>query len=199
MARADRVSPLCHNGAMRIAIVFLSCVCAWAADNMPPEAEQKLAREIYKQMIEVKSGFTTGATTPIAESVAARFRAAGFPASDIFVGGAIPTKDNVVVRYHGTGVRKPMLLLAHIDVVEAKREDWTVDPFMFLEKDGYFYGRGTADDKAQAAVWVATLLRFKREGYQAGPGPDSRANCGRGRRRPLQRRRLATAETSQPD
>src|SRR5258706_6250081 len=100
-------------------------------------------------MIEVTSGFTTGTTPPIAESVAARFKAAGFSASDIFVGGVIPTKANVVVRYHGAGTRKPILLLAHIDVVEAKREDWTVDPFVFLEKDGYFYGRGTADDKAQ--------------------------------------------------
>jgi acetylornithine deacetylase/succinyl-diaminopimelate desuccinylase-like protein len=151
---------------MRFAIFSWFCLCAWAADIMPPEAEQRLAREIYKQMIEVKSGFTTGSTTPIAEAVAARFRAAGFPASDIFVGGAIPTKANVVVRYHGTGARKPILLLAHIDVVEALREDWTVDPFVFLEKDGYFYGRGTADDKAQAAVWAATLLRFKREGYK---------------------------------
>src|SRR5580693_9510290 len=126
---------------MRFALILLCCARAWAADNMPPEAEQRLAREIYKQMIEVKSGFTTGATTPIAESVANRFKAAGFTASDIFVGGAIPTKANVVVRYHGTGARKPMLLLAHIDVVEALREDWTVDPFVFLEKDGYFYGR----------------------------------------------------------
>jgi hypothetical protein len=94
---------------MRLALVSLFCVCARAADNMPPEAEQRLAREIYKQMIEVKSGFTTGSTTPIAESVAARFKAAGFPASDIFVGGAIPTKANVVVRYRGTGARKPIL------------------------------------------------------------------------------------------
>jgi acetylornithine deacetylase/succinyl-diaminopimelate desuccinylase-like protein len=154
---------------MRLAVFSLFALfarSACAADIMPPEAEQKLAREIYKQMVEVKSGFTTGTTTPIAESVAARFKAAGFPASDIFVGGAIPTKANVVVRYHGTGARKPILLLAHIDVVEALRADWTVDPFVFLEKDGYFYGRGTADDKAQAAVWVATLLRFKREGYK---------------------------------
>ena len=119
---------------MRLALAFLFCLRAWAADIMPPEAEQRLAREIYKQMIEVKSGFTTGATTPIAESVAARFKAAGFPASDIFVGGAIPTKANVVVRYHGTGARKPILLLAHIDVVEAKREDWTVDPFTVSRK-----------------------------------------------------------------
>jgi acetylornithine deacetylase/succinyl-diaminopimelate desuccinylase-like protein len=72
----------------------------------------------------------------------------------------------VVVRYRGKGGRKPILLLAHTDVVEAKREDWSMDPFVFVEKDGYFYGRGTADDKAQAAVWVATLLRLKREGYQ---------------------------------
>ncbi len=159
---------------MRLTLLLLCSLAAWCADTMPPDADQRLAREIYKEMIEVKSGFTTGATTPIAESVAARFKAAGFPASDIFVGGAIPTKANVVVRYHGTGARKPILLLAHIDVVEAKREDWTVDPFVFLEKDGYFYGRGTADDKAQAAVWVATLLRFKREGYQARPRPDPR-------------------------
>src|SRR5580658_1964004 len=115
---------------MRVALVSLFCVRAWAADNMPPEAEQRLAREVYKQMIEVKSGFTTGSTAPIAESVAARFKAAGFSAPDIFVGGAIPTKANVVVRYRGTGARRPMLLLAHIDVVEAKREDWTVDPFV---------------------------------------------------------------------
>ena len=101
-------------------------------------------------MVESKSGFTTGETTTIAEAVAARLKAAGFPESDIFVGGAVPTKANVVVRYHGTGARKPILLLAHTDVVEAKREDWTMDPFQFIEKDGYFYGRGTRDDKAQA-------------------------------------------------
>jgi acetylornithine deacetylase/succinyl-diaminopimelate desuccinylase-like protein len=137
-----------------------------AASLLPPDPDQRLAREIYAAMIESKSGFTTGATTPIAESVAARLKAAGFPGSDIFVGGAIPTKYNVVVRYHGTGAHKPILLLAHIDVVEAKREDWSMDPFRFIEKDGYFYGRGTSDDKAQAAVWVANLIRYKREGFR---------------------------------
>jgi acetylornithine deacetylase/succinyl-diaminopimelate desuccinylase-like protein len=144
---------------------FFGAVLLCAA-NLPPAEDQKLAREIYKEMVESKSGFSTGPTTPIAEAVAARMKAAGFPASDIFVGGAIPRKANVVVRYHGTGARKPILLLAHIDVVEAKREDWNMDPFQFIEKDGYFYGRGTADDKAQAAVWVETLLRYKREGYK---------------------------------
>jgi len=137
-----------------------------AADSLPPTTDQTLARSIYKEMIESKSGFSSGATTPIVNSVAARLKAAGFADADIFVGGARPEKLNLVVRYHGTGVHKPILLLAHTDVVEAKRADWSTDPFEFLEKDGYFYGRGTADDKAQAAVWVANLIRYKREGFQ---------------------------------
>jgi acetylornithine deacetylase/succinyl-diaminopimelate desuccinylase-like protein len=136
------------------------------AATMPPEADKQLARDIYKQLIEIKSGFTTGETTPVAEAMAARLRAAGFPDSDIFLGGAIPKKFNLVARYHGTGALKPMLLLAHEDVVEAKREDWSFDPFTFLEKDGYFYGRGTMDDKAQAAIWIANLIRYKREGFK---------------------------------
>jgi acetylornithine deacetylase/succinyl-diaminopimelate desuccinylase-like protein len=142
--------------------IFAACLAA----QTPPDAERQLARDIYKQLIEIKSGYNTGATTPVAEAVAARLRAAGFRESDIFLGGAIPTKANLVVRYHGTGQRKPILLLAHTDVVEAKREDWSMDPFQFVEKDGYFYGRGTGDDKAQAAVWIANLLRYKREGFQ---------------------------------
>ncbi len=141
-------------------------VSALAAQTSPPEADRQLARDIYKQFVEIKSGYTTGATTPVAEAAAARLRAAGFPASDIFVGGPIPTKYNLVARYHGTGARKPLLLLAHTDVVEAKREDWSMDPFQFIEKDGFFYGRGTGDDKAQAAVWIASLIRFKREGFR---------------------------------
>lgn len=133
---------------------------------MPPDPEKQLAHDIYKEFVEIKSGYTTGATTPVAEAAAGRLRAAGFPASDIFIGGAIPTKANLVVRYRGTGSRKPILLLAHTDVVEAKREDWSADPFQFIERDGYFYGRGTGDDKAQAAVWIANLIRYKREGFK---------------------------------
>jgi acetylornithine deacetylase/succinyl-diaminopimelate desuccinylase-like protein len=133
---------------------------------MRPDAEKQLAHDIYKEFIEIQSGFTTGSTTPVAEAAATRLKAAGFPDSDIFVGGAIPKKANLVVRYHGTGARKPILLLAHIDVVEAKREDWSTDPFQFLEKDGFFYGRGTGDDKAQAAVWIANLIQYKHEGFK---------------------------------
>lgn len=150
----------------RLLLLLSLAIACFAVDVMPPEPEQRLAREIYKEMIETRSGFTTGTTTPIAEAMAARLKAAGFPASDIFVGGAIPKKANLVVRYHGSGARKPILLLAHIDVVEALREDWSVDPFILLEKDGYFYGRGTMDDKAQAAVWIANLIRYRREGFK---------------------------------
>ena len=149
-----------------------ACTILWAAaaqaqnKSLPPERERQLARDIYKEMVEVKSGFTTGTTTPIAEGVARRLKAAGFPDADVFVGGASPTKANLVVRYRGSGRRRPILLLAHTDVVEAKPEDWSMDPFTLIEKDGYFYGRGTGDDKAQAAMWIANLIRYKREGYK---------------------------------
>ena len=131
-----------------------------------PAPEEALARAIYKEFIEVQSGFTTGSTTPVARAAEARLKAAGFPASDIHVDGPDPKKLNLVVRYHGTGARKPILLLAHTDVVEAKREDWSMDPFQLIEKDGYFYGRGVGDDKAQAAIWIANLIQYKKEGFK---------------------------------
>jgi acetylornithine deacetylase/succinyl-diaminopimelate desuccinylase-like protein len=146
-------------------LLFL-CTVSLNAQTVRPEPEKQLAHDIYKEFVEIQSGFTTGATTPVAEAAAARLKAAGFPEADIFVGGAIPKKANLVVRYHGTGARKPILLLAHTDVVEAKREDWSMDPFQFIEKDGYFYGRGTGDDKAQAAVWIANLIQYKKEGFK---------------------------------
>lgn len=146
-----------------IPLLMLGCV---VGQTMAPESERRLARDIYKEFVEIKSGYTTGSTTPVAAAAAARLKAAGFPESDIFVGGAIPTKANLVVRFRGSGARRPILLLAHTDVVEAKREDWNMDPFQFIERDGYFYGRGTGDDKAQAAVWIANLIRYRREGFK---------------------------------
>src|SRR5271157_3975677 len=164
------LEPVSHHVIMgrmfRTVLFWIAPLACWGASTMPPDADQRLAHDIYKEMIEIKSGFTTGATTPVAQAVAKRLRAAGFPDSAIFLGGAIPTKANLVVRFHGAGKLKPILLLAHTDVVEAKREDWSMDPFAFTEKDAYFYGRGTSDDKAQAAVWIANLIRYKREGYK---------------------------------
>jgi acetylornithine deacetylase/succinyl-diaminopimelate desuccinylase-like protein len=97
--------------------------------------------------------------------VAARLEAAGFPAADVQVLGPDPRKRNLVARFRGTGARMPLLLLAHLDVVEARREDWSFDPFTFLEKDGFFYGRGTGDDKAMASQFVANLIRLKEERF----------------------------------
>jgi acetylornithine deacetylase/succinyl-diaminopimelate desuccinylase-like protein len=152
---------------MKTILPLLLCVAGClCAQNMAPEPERRLLREIYKELIESNTSYTTGKTTPAAEAIAKRFRAAGFAEGDIAVLGAAPHKHNVIVRFRGTGAKKPILLLAHLDVVEARREDWTMDPFQLNEKDGYFYGRGTLDDKAQAAHWIANLLRYKRENWK---------------------------------
>jgi acetylornithine deacetylase/succinyl-diaminopimelate desuccinylase-like protein len=148
------------------AVAILFWAAAALAQNVRPEAERKLLREIYKEMVEHNTSYTTGQTTAAAEAVAKRFREAGFAAEDIHVDGAAPHKKNVVVRYRGTGAKKPLLLLAHLDVVEAKRSDWEHDPFVLREEGGYFYGRGTGDDKAQASIWVANLLQFRKEGWK---------------------------------
>jgi acetylornithine deacetylase/succinyl-diaminopimelate desuccinylase-like protein len=97
--------------------------------------------------------------------MAARLRGAGFAAADVRVLGPDSVHGNLVARYRGRGARPPVLLLAHLDVVEALSADWSFDPFTFRERDGYFYGRGTSDDKAMAAIWVANLILFKEEGF----------------------------------
>src|SRR3984885_1349668 len=134
------------NPILRLSVLAALASATLFADNMPPAEYQKLAHDIYKQLIEINTSVMTGQTTPASKAMAERFLAEGFPASDIVVAGAPEHKMNVVVRYHGTGNKKPLLLLAHLDVVEAKRSDWSMDPFVLTEKDGYFYGRGTSDD-----------------------------------------------------
>jgi acetylornithine deacetylase/succinyl-diaminopimelate desuccinylase-like protein len=129
-------------------------------------ARQQLARDIYQELIEINTVTATGDTGRAAEAMAARLYLAGFTGADVQVFRPAPRKGNLVARLRGTGARKPVLLLAHLDVVEAKREDWSVDPFRLLEKDGYFYGRGTGDDKFMAAAFVANLIRYKQEGYR---------------------------------
>ena len=123
------------------------------------------ARAIYKESVEINTTDSVGNVTKAADAVAARLKAAGFAAADIQVLGPDPRKGNLVARFRGTGAEKPLLLLAHLDVVEANRADWSFDPFTFLEKDGFFYGRGTSDDKAMASQLVANLIRLKEEGF----------------------------------
>jgi acetylornithine deacetylase/succinyl-diaminopimelate desuccinylase-like protein len=131
------------------------------------QPQQKLAREIYEELVETNTVDSVGSVTKAAEALAARFRAAGFPAADVkvLVPEGKPTKGNLVVRYRGRGQGKPLLLLAHLDVVAALRSDWTIDPFTLLERDGYFYGRGTSDDKAMAAIFAANLIRDRQAGW----------------------------------
>ena len=130
-------------------------------------AHQQLARDLLKELVEIDTTHSSGNTTTAAEAMAAHLIAAGFPEEDVRVLGPKPDKGNLVARFRGRAVdREPILLLAHLDVVEADPADWTLDPFTFVEQDGYYYGRGTLDDKDEAAIHVANLIRLKREGFQ---------------------------------
>jgi len=141
--------------------VFSAVLSAQSSPN------DQRALDIFKELIEINTTDTpAGDVTKAADAMAARLQAAGFPAADIRVIGPDPKKHNLVLRWRGAGAQRPMLLLAHLDVVEAKREDWSFDPFTFLEKDGFYYGRGTSDDKAMAAQLVANLIRLKEEGFK---------------------------------
>ena len=131
------------------------------------EATRKLAHDIFQQLIEINTTDSVGSTTAAAQAMEKRLLDAGFAPEDVKVLGPRDRKGNMVARYRGsgTGGLKPILIIAHLDVVEARREDWTTDPFHFVEKGGYFYGRGTQDMKESDAIVVTTLIRFKREGY----------------------------------
>jgi acetylornithine deacetylase/succinyl-diaminopimelate desuccinylase-like protein len=129
-----------------------------------PQLSNPLAREIFKQLIEINTTDSVGNVTTAAEAMATRLRDAGFARTDVIVAGPTDRKKNMVVRIHGTGKRKPVLFLGHLDVVEARREDWTTDPFQFIEKDGYFYGRGTNDMKESDAILVTNFIRMKKAG-----------------------------------
>src|SRR3989441_2049356 len=128
---------------------------------------QQRARDIFEQLININTTGSSGSTTLAANAMAKRLTDAGFPAADVQVMGLEGSKNyNLVARFRGTGREKAILLLAHLDVVEAKREDWSLDPFTFVERDGYFYGRGTLDIKDGGAILVATFVRLKEEGYR---------------------------------
>ncbi len=137
----------------------------------PATDHERLAREVYAELVGTNTMDSVGSTTRAVRAIAHRFLAAGFPAADVTV--LIPpedsTKGNLVVRYHGRGganARKPILLLAHVDVVAALRSDWSRDPFELQEDSLFFYGRGSSDDKAMAAIFVANMLRYKAEGWK---------------------------------
>ena len=154
--------------ASKLALVLGICLGPLSAlAQSTLSADQQLARDIYKELIEINSTTDAPGTTKAAEAMAARLRGAGFAAADVQVLSSGPTDGNMIARLRGSGAsgQKPILLLAHLDVVAARREDWSMDPFTFAEKDGFYYGRGTSDDKAMAAIFIANMIRMKREGF----------------------------------
>ncbi|HTQ56396.1 MAG TPA: M20/M25/M40 family metallo-hydrolase, partial [Bryobacteraceae bacterium] len=148
---------------MRPALLLLLAIAALFA-----QPQQQEAHDILKELIGINTTDSSGDTTRAAQAMAARFRSAGYPESDIrvLVPDKFPRKGNLVVRLRGTGTAKPVLFIGHLDVVEALRSDWSFDPFQLTEQDGFFYGRGTSDMKGDDAVLISTFLRLKREGYR---------------------------------
>jgi acetylornithine deacetylase/succinyl-diaminopimelate desuccinylase-like protein len=154
---------LTASGAFAAAILLATTLAAMAQE---PTAKQQAFRQIYQELIEINTTNSVGDTVRAAEAMAARLKAGGLPAEDVQVFSSGPRKGDLVARLRGTGARKPILLIAHIDVVEAKREDWDFDPFKLQEVNGYFRGRGSIDDKAMASIFVSNLIEYVREGFK---------------------------------
>jgi acetylornithine deacetylase/succinyl-diaminopimelate desuccinylase-like protein len=157
-----------RTSVVLLGLVVVASVAGAQTRLTTPKEDQTLLRAIYQELVEINTTDSVGDTTKAAQAMAARLRAAGYADQDLqilYPAGA-PKKGNLIARLHGTGAQRPLLLLAHLDVVEARREDWTRDPFKLVEENGFFYGRGAVDDKAMASVFVEEMVRFKREGYR---------------------------------
>jgi len=161
--------PRCKPHRLRVAAfiagALTAAVLSGAAAAQTLSPQQQAFRDIYRELIEIDTTDTAGDTLKAAEAMTARLKAAGFPAGDMRVISTGPRKGNLIARLRGSGARKPVLLLAHIDVVPAG-DGWQHDPFRLTETDGYFHGRGVIDDKAMAAIFLANLIEFHREGFK---------------------------------
>jgi acetylornithine deacetylase/succinyl-diaminopimelate desuccinylase-like protein len=170
----------------RISMFLGSFVIATLCETIPAQGAADAEglqrfREIYKELVETNTTLSAGDCTLAAQRMAARLKTAGYPDADlrIFVPEGHPKEGGLLAVLHGSDSKaKAILMLAHIDVVEAKREDWTRDPFQLIEEDGYFYGRGTSDMKAQAAIWVDNLIRYREEGYHPKRTIKMALTCG---------------------
>ncbi|MDQ3136722.1 MAG: M20/M25/M40 family metallo-hydrolase [Gemmatimonadota bacterium] len=147
----------------RVSIVALGLLAPMPAARAQTSVDERGARALFAELVGINTTHDHGNTTIAARAVRRRLLAAGFPAKDIVIAGPHPVRQNLVARLRGSGARKPIILLAHLDVVEARREDWSLEPFTLTEKDGYFYGRGTSDIKNMAALFTQTMIRLKRE------------------------------------
>jgi acetylornithine deacetylase/succinyl-diaminopimelate desuccinylase-like protein len=159
-----------YRARLKPIIVVVCGLCAqaaWPAASQRDAATREMAHDIFKQLIEINTTDSIGSTTVAAQAMGKRLLDAGFPKTDVVVIGPNDRKGNMVARYRGKpgSTLRPILIIGHLDVVEARREDWTTDPFKFVEQDGYFYGRGTQDMKEADAIAVTDFIRLKQEGY----------------------------------
>ena len=165
------VAPLLHRVALGLAVTLLTVATLFSTSSQAQatsdSATRQLAHDVFKELIEVNTTDSVGSVTAAAEAMRARLLAAGFAPADLAVLGPTERKHNLVARLHGRpgSSLPPILLIGHIDVVEARRSDWSTDPFVLTEKDGFFYGRGTQDMKDSAAAMVVSFMRMKREGF----------------------------------
>jgi acetylornithine deacetylase/succinyl-diaminopimelate desuccinylase-like protein len=145
----------------------LSIQASWSAATQSDAVTRAMAHDIFKQLIEINTTDSIGSTTEAAQAMAQRLLDAGFPKADVVVLGPNDRKGNMVARYRGKPGAKlrPLLIIGHLDVVEARRDDWTTDPFKFVEQDGYYYGRGTQDMKEDDAILVTDFIRMRKEGF----------------------------------
>jgi acetylornithine deacetylase/succinyl-diaminopimelate desuccinylase-like protein len=168
--------------SMFLAALAIATLCEAMAVQATTDAEGlQRFRDIYKEVVETNTTLSAGDCTLAAQRMAARLKTAGYPEGDlrIFVPEGHPKEGGLLAVLHGSDSKaKAILMLAHIDVVEAKREDWARDPFRLIEEDGYFYGRGTSDMKAQAAIWVDNLIRYREEGYRPKRTIKMALTCG---------------------
>jgi len=163
------------------ALCLLAIALATGATAAPSTPEEQAFRDIYKQLVETNTTLSANNCNGATNAMAARLKAAGYADADIHLIAPPdrPTKSNLVAVLHGADKNaKGLLLLAHIDVVEAKRADWVRDPFTLIEEDGYFYGRGTADDKAMAAIFVDAMVRYKKANYRPKRDIKIALTCG---------------------
>ncbi len=168
------------RGAL-ISGLLLAALAAPAANAQPNFPGQAQFRALYQELVEIDSTVQHGSCTKAVNAMAARLRAAGYPDGDIqiYAPAERPQDGNLIALLHGTNAKlKPILLLAHVDVVEAKREDWARDPFKLVEENGYFYGRGVADDKSMAASFTDALIRYRQEGFKPKRGVKLALTCG---------------------
>ena len=155
------------------AVIGLAMATQAALAQSAPSADQAAFRDLYKELVETNTSASVGDCTQAAAQIAARLKKAGYADTAIyqFTPPEFPKSGGIITDYPGTDSSlKPILLLAHLDVVEAKREDWVRDPFKLIEDGGYLYGRGASDDKAQAAIWADMMIRVKQEGYKPKRG-----------------------------